>query len=206
MARKPTSKADLGPTTPPEKLRGKPTSSTGKTARTKSASEVATLLDVNRGTVKRWIDAGAPVAKEPAFEGDSYDLDVAEVVKWLQERAVTAAVDAGPPDDEGGPPRPAGYEDKEEADRRRAVALANIAEMEEEEKAGTVVPIDAVESLISEEILACRTKLENLGSTLAGRTARITDAAQVKALADELVAEAVACLVGDLSSLMAGDD
>ncbi|KQP91361.1 hypothetical protein ASF60_18125 [Methylobacterium sp. Leaf113] len=167
------SKADLGPTTPAEKYRSKPTNPSGKSVRLKSASEVATLLDVNRGTVARWKADGMPVAREPERAGDSYDIDIADVVKWLIDRAVKEAKpgpDASDPD--GAPPRPAGWEDKEEADRRRAVALANTAEMEEE-LAGTVIPIEAVADLVRDEFAACRTKLENIGSTLAGRTARI---------------------------------
>ncbi len=204
MPRPGAPKPGLNPTIPPEKYGRKPTSSTGRAERTMSASALATFLDVDRGTVKRWIDAGMPRVSEPEGKGGSYMLDVADVVKWLMGKA---AADAKPapagPGPEDGLSLPPGYETKEEADRRRAVALANIAEIEEEEAAKRVVPIEAVADLMAAERINARTKLENLGATLAGRTAKITDAAQIKELADRLVREAVDCLVGDVSPLMA---
>lgn len=203
MPRPGAPKASLNPTIPPEKYGRRPTSSTGRAERTLSASELATLLDVDRGTVKRWIDAGAPIVSEPEGKGGSYRLDVADVVKWLMGKASAEAKPTGPAGEEGFTPPP-GWESKEEAERRRAVALANIAEIEEAEAAGAVVPIELVAELYTADVAKARSKLENVGSTLAGRTARITDAGKVKEVADALIAEVAECLAGDLSPLFGG--
>jgi hypothetical protein len=91
-----------------------------------------------------------------------------------------------------------GGETEDQAKTRRARADANIAEMKEAEFAGSVVPIAVVETMISKEYATMRLKLENLGNTLAARTAQITDPAKVKATADKLVREALAALVGKI--------
>lgn len=166
-----STKADLNPTTPSDGYRSKPTSSAGRSVRLMSAFAVADMLDVNRGTVRRWKTDGMPVVSDPEAGGDAYTIELAEVVKWLIERVVNKEVEkarekapGGPGGMPGMPPGfepPAGWESEEEANRRRAVALANIAEMDEEIKAGTVVPMEAVEDLLRKEHAAARAKLEN---------------------------------------------
>lgn len=51
-------------------------------ARLKSAAEVAKLLGAGRNTVQGWIDAGCPTVSKPVGKGDSYVLDLREVVEW----------------------------------------------------------------------------------------------------------------------------
>lgn len=197
MAKRPTKSG--GTTTPPDRFHAKPTHSTGKSVRVMSSSMVATYLDVSRNTVQAWINRGCPVEREPEKKGESYELDLAAVVKWLQAQEIEKALDrAGPaPSSAGGPEK----ESLEEAQRRRAVALANIAEIEEAEAAGAVIPMAAADQMVIDERILVRTKFENLGSVLAGRTAAITNVALVKAEADRLVAEALATMAGDVHAL-----
>ncbi|WP_449410047.1 hypothetical protein [Methylobacterium komagatae] len=50
--------------------------------RLKSAADTAKLLGASRNTVQGWIDAGCPTVKRPVGSGDSYVLDLREVVEW----------------------------------------------------------------------------------------------------------------------------
>jgi|GEM_PF-2785190 len=50
--------------------------------RLKSAADTAKLLGARRNTVQGWIDAGCPTVKRPVGSGDSYVLDLREVVEW----------------------------------------------------------------------------------------------------------------------------
>lgn len=84
------------PITPSEGLHRRPPKAVGRTSRVFSASVIATMLDVNRGTIARWIKDGMPTAKEPSREGEAYEIDNAEAVRWLQKRAMAEAVKDGP--------------------------------------------------------------------------------------------------------------
>lgn len=198
MAKRPSKPG--GTTTPPDRFHAKPTHSTGKSVRVMSSSMVATYLDVSRNTVQAWINRGCPVEREPEKKGESYELDLAAVVKWLQAQEIEKALDrAGPSPSSvpGGPEK----ESLEEAQRRRAVALANIAEIEEAEAAGSVIPMAAAEQMVADERILVRSKFESLGSVLAGRTASITDVALVKVEADKLVSDALDAMAGHVDAL-----
>jgi hypothetical protein len=85
--------------------------------------QAARLLEVGDNTLRRWIAAGCPATKgRTAREG--YKVNLAEVMAWRVETAV-AAVEAK---HAGGPE----HISRDEADRRRAVALMHLAEREAE--------------------------------------------------------------------------
>ncbi|GLQ53609.1 terminase small subunit [Devosia nitrariae] len=167
-----------------------------------SSATLATMMGTTRGTVQSWIESGCPVVSRPSGPGQSFTLDLAEVVRWRLERATAEAearaIEAVKREIEGGQWADDGGETEEQAKTRRARADANIAEMKEAEFAGSVIPIAVAETMISKEYATMRQKLENLGNTLAARTAQITDPAKVKATADKLVREALSALVGKL--------
>lgn len=170
----------------------------GKSMRVVSLSMVATFLDVSRNTVLSWVRQGCPVEREPVGKGDSYELDLADVINWRMAQAVDAAVEkasaaAKIPLPPGGSFD--GLETKDEADTRRARALANMAEMDEAIKAGSVVAVYAVENMVRGDYAKLRTGLSNIGAELADKTSGITDPAQVKAVADKLVRDAIDHLV-----------
>lgn len=169
--------------------------SNGKATRVMSLSMVAAMLDVSRNTVLAWKRDGCPVEKEATKKGESDQMDIAEVVRWRIAVEKEATADAARKAHGLVSPTPGGADDggetKEQADTRRARALADIAEVEAAEAYGSVAPIARLETILREEHAAARANFENLGSALADRTAPITDPATVKEIADKLVRQAV---------------
>lgn len=185
-------------------IRFKKSKKTGKAGRLKTQSEVAKLLDISEDKLREYRDAGLPWETEPLKQGQSYTFDLGDVFKWIiaYERAVLEddfAEAAAKGDGDGKEP-------KEEADRRRAVALANIAEIEEAKEAGAVVPIEAVITMVTEDYALLRAGLENIGNQLADRTAPITNPAQVQAIADKLVRKTVSKLVPRIPGVTPDDE
>lgn len=178
----------------------------GKATRVMSLSMIAVYFDVSRGTVLSWKRAGCPIERAATKKGESDQMDIANVIRWriATEKDLTAdaAKRAG-----GIAPTPGGAADggetKEQADTRRARALADIAEVEAAEAYGSVAPIARLESILREEHASARAAFENLGSALADRTASITDPVRIKEIADRIVRQATSAYS---KSLVASDD
>ncbi len=59
----------------------------------RSLAETAAFFGVSQPTVKRWIDAGCPVA-EKGSNGIAYQMDLAAVAGWRRDQDVQAEADA----------------------------------------------------------------------------------------------------------------
>jgi hypothetical protein len=181
----------------------------GKTTRVMSLSMVAAYLDVSHDKIRVWLRDGLPYEKEPVKRGESYQFDIADVHKWVlaYERALLEEkfTEAAAMSAKAGS-APGGGETKEEADRRKAIAQANIAEIEEAKEAGAVVPIDVVITMVTDDYAQLRAGLESLGNQLADRTAPITNPAQVQTVADKLVRKTVSKLVPRIPGITPDDE
>lgn len=203
-------RSDTGSTTVASAYFRKTTNTSGRPARLVNKTNLAIFLDLSHNTMKKWIDLGLPVVGDSSGKGDAYLIDTADAVKWVARQAYERGVEAGSeaaamPVGESSEPGVKG-ESKDEADRRRAIALANIAEIEEAQAAGDVVPVQAVADMVAEEYTLVRDGLSGLGSTLAGRTASITSEAKIKEIADKIVFSALDRLVGDVMRAPDEDD
>lgn len=146
-----------------------------------SLKELAAILDRDRNTVSKWLDAGLPyVDKADRDLGKAWSFDTAEVVRWLEKRAAdTAAEKLGASGLDG-------KTSEEEAKRRRAVAAAVITELEAAEAVRTVVRISHVVDRISADYAEIRDGVMSLPDAIAGRVeAKI--APKVREIADKHV-------------------
>lgn len=169
--------------TPAEGLHRRPAKAIGRTSRVFSATAIATMLDVNRGTITRWINDGMPVAKEPVRDGEAYELDIAEVVRWLQKRAMAEAVKDGPEATAGlsGYTPKDGGETYEEARTRKERANANAAESDAEIKAiaaaerkGSVAPVSMMLDRLQQENVKLGSALSGVGRGVEARLQKAT--------------------------------
>ncbi|PIU06620.1 MULTISPECIES: hypothetical protein [unclassified Methylobacterium] len=178
MAKPARTKPAAEPVTPAEGLHRKPPKTVGRTARVFSASAIATMLDVNRGTITRWINDGMPTAKEPVRDGEAYEIDIAEAVRWLQKRAMADAVADGKESTAGlaGYTPKDGGETYEEARTRKERANANSAESDAEIKAvaaaerkRSVAPVSLMLDRIQQENVKLGTALSGIGRDVEAR-------------------------------------
>ncbi len=126
-----------------------------------SVKQAATLLNRDRNTIQKWLDKGCPhVTKADRDLGIPWELDLAEVVRWLEERAAdTAAERFGGTED--------GKTSEDEAKRRRAVAQAVVAELDMLERLRSVVPIADVLDTWAKDYAAIRDKLMSIPDAVA---------------------------------------
>jgi terminase small subunit / prophage DNA-packing protein len=102
----------------------------GRTGRTVNRADLASTFGVSLPTVDAWVRRGAPFV-ERGSKGREWKFDTAAVIDWRLASAIEDAL--------------AGYQDesdaisKDEADRRRAVANAIMAEVEADEALDIVV-------------------------------------------------------------------
>lgn len=126
-----------------------------------SLKVAAATLGLSRNTLSSWIAKGCPVVSSAdRDQGVEWRLDVAAIHKWRVEAAVKEAV-AGYQTEGGGV-------SKEEADRRRAVALAVLAEIEADIAQKSVVLVEDVGRLVAGEYNLVR-------SAILGRTSLLAD-------------------------------
>lgn len=128
-----------------------------------SLTATAATLGVSRNTVAGWIAKGCPVLSGADRDrGVEWRLDVGQVHAWRVDTAVREAV--------------AGYQTvdgdkitKDEADRRRAVAMAIVAEVEADQALGAVVYVDDVGRIVEQEYGVVRQAVLNMTSRTADR-------------------------------------
>lgn len=120
-----------------------------------SASELARLLKVHRGTVTRWVEEdGCPVKAHADRErGEAWSFDLANVVRWrenraaerarapLRERIATLEAAVGMVTEGAGV-------SEDEARRRKRLAEATLLEIELQVKRGELVPGDQTERFL----------------------------------------------------------
>ncbi|ARQ56889.1 phage DNA packaging Nu1 protein [Rhizobium sp. Kim5] len=126
-----------------------------------SVKQAATLLNRDRNTVQKWLDKGCPyVTKADRELGISWELDLGDVVRWLEDRAGEIAAERfGASED--------GKTSEDEAKRRRAVAQAVVAELDMLERLRSVIPIADVLDLWSTDYAAIRDKLMSIPDLIA---------------------------------------
>lgn len=160
------------PTTPADKLHAKKVAATGKRERVKSLSEVATLLDVSRNTVAKWVDLGMPVEVRSTSKGVPHQIDLAEAVRWLQTQAAARVTEKtveasggmaafAPPD--GGEDKEMALTRKARADADRAESEAAIKAMDEDERKGASGPYALFEDMVRAEYASLSFALSQVG-------------------------------------------
>jgi predicted DNA-binding transcriptional regulator AlpA len=165
------------PTTPADRLFSKKVAATCKRERVKSLPEVATLLDVSRNTVAKWVAEGMPVEVRSTSKGVPHQIDLAEAVRWLQRQAAAKGTErstadpAGPafaPPD-GGEDREMALTRKARADADRAESEAAIKDMDEDERRGGSGPYGIFTDMVRAEYASLSFALSQVGPRLEER-------------------------------------
>lgn len=120
-----------------------------------SQVEMAEVLDVSTVTLRDWTRNGCPV-KEAGAKGRAAKYDTADVIKWREEQAAGSALN----------------EDHtkvtaDEANRRKTLAEARLAELKLEEARGAVVNIEASCMALDAILAKCRARLLAIPGALA---------------------------------------
>jgi len=163
-----------------------------------SLNDLAGLLGVTRQTVDRWLKSGCPfVERSDPSRGRQWKLSLPQVVEWRERRAVEAAI---------GDTQKL---DIDEARRRKTAAEAALAELELARQRGEVVPISVVQSVVADQLSACRAKLLAIPSKMGAIVAPVADTRECVALLEAAQREALDELVGwagyDAGSFQASD-
>lgn len=155
--------------------------------RTVSVKQCSLLLNRDRNTIQKWLDQGCPfVTQADRNLGIAWELDVAEVVRWLEERAAKSAAEKfGDSED--------GKMTEDEAKRRRAVAQAVVAELDMLERLKAVILVsDALDLWIKDY-----SKIKAKAMSLPDKIAVAVDpslADHVRAIADKAMREVLGSL------------
>ena len=134
---------------------------------------LASVFAVSLPTIDAWVRKGCPVV-ERGGTGREWQFDTAAVIEWRTAKAVEDAV-AGMGGDKSSVT-------KDQADTRRAIALAIKAEVEADEALKAVVYRQEVETDILAFCQALRIGLGNASAKIAGRATSMTNAAEIEDL------------------------
>lgn len=141
-------------------------------------ADLAGIFGVSVNTVTNWIEKGCPYV-ERGSNGVEWQFDTAAVIDWRIQRAVeNVAVNAG----EDGP-KDSSKARREDADCRRAVANAIVAEINADEALKAVVSRHDAVADMATFCQVLRTGLSNMASKVAGRAATMTNASEIEAMA-----------------------
>ena len=156
-----------------------------------SANELAEILGVNRHTVVEWAQKRNCPSVEAADKdaGKSWVFDVAEVVAWRESQAAEAVAE-----------QVGGLISKEEAQRRRAIALASMDELRLSELKKEVVRIEDVARTVTTEYALVRSSLMNIPAKIAPRVALLDNPAEIQAEIEKVINEALAALKADTNA------
>lgn len=145
------------------------------TKKTYSLAEAAAIIGKNRTTVKEWLDRGAPyVRKADRSSGREWQLSIADLWDWYdQYRSEQIAAQFTDQ---------TGQITKEEADRRRAIALAITAEVDAAQALDQVVSRQDAEADLAAFCQALRNGLTSAIARIASRATMITNAAEIQSL------------------------
>lgn len=167
--------------------------------KTYSLLQASAILGVHRNTLGGWIEAGCPVIKRAdRSRGIEWQISIAQVVEWRISRAVEDAL--------------SGYQDesgkitKDEADRRRAIALAITAEVAADEALNVVVRRQDAEADAAEFCSALRTGLSNAGAKIAARAAGISSAPEIQEMYEGEINRAFDAVYGHLDAKWSEED
>ena len=151
--------------------------SDGGKARTRySLVQASAVLGVHRNTLSKYLDQGAPaVTRANRDRGVEWEIDIPDMVDWLVARAVQAAVASY-----GGE---VGRIDREEADRRRAVANAITAEIGADEALRTVTSTHEIQADVAAFCQVLKTGIGNASSRIAARAATMANPSEIEDMA-----------------------
>ncbi|MFB0491300.1 phage terminase Nu1 subunit (DNA packaging protein) [Methylobacterium sp. OAE515] len=137
-------------------------------------ADLAGIFGVSVNTVTNWIEKGCPYV-ERGSNGVEWQFDTAAVVDWKIQRAVeNVAMNAG---------EDSSKSRREDADCRRAVANAIVAEINADEALKAVVSRHDAVADMATFCQVLRTGLSNMASKVAGRAATMTNASEIEAMA-----------------------
>lgn len=158
-------------------------------ARHVSLKTAAAMLNRDRNTVMKWLDQGCPFVERGDKErGISWILDLADVVKWLEERAAKNVAD-----------RMGGIEGQiteDEAKRRIAVAKMITEETEAAEAVKMVARVHEMLAIIKKDYAELRSRLMGVPDALAAKVdAKMRD--RVRKASEDLIRNALASLSAD---------
>lgn len=135
---------------------------------------LATLCGVSLPTIDSWVENGCPFI-ERGSKGVEWKFDSAAVIDWRMQRAVENAVSTA--GDENSKAR------REDADCRRAIANAVVAEIAADEALkGVVSRHDAVADMAT-FCQVLKTGLSNMAAKVAARATTMTNAPEIEAMA-----------------------
>ncbi|MRI57628.1 DNA-binding protein [Methylobacterium sp. DB1607] len=139
--------------------------------------QAAALLGVHKTTLQGWLAQGCPAVERGDRErGQNWKIDLKDVMEWRIERAVSDAVAAYGGD---------GAEmSREEADRRRAVAAAHIAEIDLDDRLRNTVSRADAAGMFVDFCIVLKTGISNAVNKMAARAATMTSAAEIQALGE----------------------
>jgi phage terminase Nu1 subunit (DNA packaging protein) len=154
-------------------------------------SQLASLIDRDRNTISKYVEQGCPVVERAdRATGKAWVLDMAEIVRWLERRAAESAVE-----------KIGGSSDvvsEAEGKRRRAVAVAIIAEAEAAETLHQLARWQVVLDRVTSDYAELRSRLSAIPDAVAGRVERRIRAT-VRGIVDEQIATALNSLKTDTS-------
>lgn len=140
---------------------------------TYSMTRAAAILEIHRNTLSAWISRGCPTADGvDHVGGDEWQISIPAVVDWRIKCAVDDAV--------GGLLSPDGKISKDEADRRKAVAQARLAEIDVDERERTVVLLSDANANMTDFCMALRSGVDNGVAKTAGRAAMMIDPNEIR--------------------------
>lgn len=109
-------------------------------------AELATALGVSVQTVTAWLQRGLPTVSRPGTSGRAYSFRLSDVVAWRVAQEA-ARHDTG------------AETDLEEAKRRKAVAEAELAEMQAAQQAGRLLAREDVDAAVIGAFARVRARL-----------------------------------------------
>jgi len=129
---------------------------------------MAKLVGKSQETLRLWIKEGCPVAEDYVQGKKGYRLDSREVIEWYKKRSVASATSFGD------------SITKEEAQRRKLAAEAELAELEIAKKKGEVVDIGQMKTELSNRFTELRTAIRRIPERCALRLVGEMDEVVIK--------------------------
>jgi hypothetical protein len=171
----------------------RPTTESAVMAKSHSLSHIASVLGIHRNTIAGWLKKGCPSvqAADPA-RGVEWKLEIPAVFAWRIDHAVKDAL-ASYADAAGGI-------SKDEADRRRAVALAIVAEIEADEALKSVVSRQDAEADMASFCQTLKQGLSNASARIASRATSMTNAPEIQDLVQEELNRSFRAAQGELAT------
>lgn len=155
-------------------------------------AELARAFGVSTTAIDNWLSRGCPYVAAPDRPGKAYRFNLAAVVAWRIERMTETAATAG------------GDVDLAEAKRRRAVAEAELSELDLAERRGDLLAREDVDAAMTGAFARVRARLLALPSAVAAAAADETEPGTVERLLSAAIYEALQELAGTTPESLMG--